>query len=493
MTISPNEKAIDSHDHLNKKGGLMALFGQHAKSLFTNPAKLSATGIGIALLSTTALSTGILPMILATSLASTGALMGLIGASDIVVENAEKIGNKLGLSPVLIGTIAGIITSLPELFVSGLSAVGGSPEIGVGNIIGSNVANIMLILGATSLYKGISNKGLDWKFNAAVMGVSTLGMGALMATGIFNPFVGGAMIAMTAAYAVTSYLKDKKKSAHTDQQDEDQKQDQTDTDTHETKEQTSNESLWKMGAWAAAGIGALLFSANALVNNASMLALGIGVTPALVSLIGVAIGTSLPELMVSLNSARKGNPGLAIGNVFGSNIFNILMVGGATALFSSSMPAEFMPNSPMGMLNMAALIGSAAWAVKSLWSGGQFSRMEGAASLGLYAGFCAASFFIATGAMTSALIAAPVAALLVGGATAMISKYLDKKDAKAEFNNEASGDTPENHESITSDALTHVSDEELQNITSQEVSNDIKTDNEARKTPQQTQQRRLKP
>ncbi|MBU0859565.1 MAG: hypothetical protein KJ667_06485, partial [Alphaproteobacteria bacterium] len=161
-----------------------------------------------------------------------------------------------------------------------------------------------------------------------------------------------------------------------------------------------------------AGVGGLIAAAGLLINSATISATALGVSPALVGALAVAIGTSLPELAVNIKSALKGETAMAVGNILGSNIFNILVVGGAVGLAGASVPPEFGPHTSYGLLNMAAFGASAGLLTAALMtSKGAITRVQGAIGVGLYAAFTAAS--IAMGGAAPAVDAAPLESAII--------------------------------------------------------------------------------
>lgn len=216
-------------------------------------AVLGATTIGDPLLSTTALAGG----------AMLGSFYLLSKTSDIVVDNAQALGNKLGISSLALGTILGAVTSMPELFVSLGSIASGTPEIGVGNIVGSNIANILLILGATALISPIRSEGTSWKFNTAVMGGATALFGAQMATGMLSPLAGGAMIGGLGAYMAGSYMFMKKDQKATEEAEK----------NGQKREVTPPAPLqmpgWAKSAWQKSGLQAASNGVKSLFNGKS--------------------------------------------------------------------------------------------------------------------------------------------------------------------------------------------------------------------------------
>ena len=346
------------------------------------------------LLGSTALATPMLGTALGAGMAMAAGMYLLMKTSDTVVNNVAVLGKKVGIAPMTLGIGLGLLTSLPELLVSGGAIMKGEPALGIGNVVGSNIANLMLILGATAAIKKIEGKGNSWKFNAAVMGVSTLAFGAQMALGALSPVIGGLMLGGLGLYMWQSY-----------------KQGQKDVDpatetpvvTAPNADIPENSAEAKLPTWAnialgIAGVAGLVGAASFLVASATAFGLAAGVSPALVGVLGVAIGTSLPELTVNVKAALKGETDMALGNILGSNVFNLLMIGGIVSLTGVAVPAELNPTSTlMGLVNTAAFGVSAlaAWGLMKLNKGG-IDRKHGFIGVGLYAAYTAATVFLGT-------------------------------------------------------------------------------------------------
>ena len=348
------------------------------------------------LLGTTALATPILGTALGAGAAMAAGMYLLMKTSDTVVNNVAVLGKKVGIAPMTLGIGLGLLTSLPELLVSGGAIMKGEPAIGIGNVVGSNIANLMLILGATAAIKKIEGKGNSWKFNAAVMGVSTLAFGAQLVMGALNPIMGGLMLGGLGLYLWQSY-----------------KQGQKDVDPAAAKpvvaapnadapEESKESKLptWGNIALGLAGVAGLVGAASFLVASATAFGLAAGVSPALVGVLGVAIGTSLPELTVNVKAALKGETDMALGNILGSNVFNLLMIGGIVSLTGVAVPADLNPTSTlMGLVNTATfgISALATWGLMKLNKGG-IDRKHGVIGLGLYAAYTAATVFLGTAA-----------------------------------------------------------------------------------------------
>jgi cation:H+ antiporter len=364
-----------------KHSRLKSVFNS-ARYLKNNPSQPLSV-LAPALMGTTAL---IDPLITGSAMGAAAVMAAsfyfLMKTSDIVVDNASSIGKKAGISALTLGVALGAITSLPELFVSMGAIMQGSPEIGIGNIIGSNIANSLLILGATAAIMPVKTKGaLSWKFNALTMCGASAAFGGLLIGSSIPVMAGAGLMGALALYKLGSYLIAKKEQ-------ETRSNEKTDHDKSSFGALPKSFNL----LWGSAGIAGLVYSSDILVNSASSFAGAAGISPALIAALGVAIGTSLPELTVNIKAALKGETEMAVGNVLGSNIFNILMVGGALGLAGTQIPASFQPDNPFGIVNMAAFAGSAALITLALFANkGQLKRWHGFTGLALYTAFTGAS------------------------------------------------------------------------------------------------------
>ncbi len=238
-------------------------------------------------------------------------LIGLFAGGESLIRGAVGLATRLRLPKLLIGlTVIGFGTSMPELLVSLKGVQAGATDIALGNVIGSNIANILLIAAAGALLRPFSARARGVRRDAFVMTAATVGFGYLAWRSQIDHLEGLIMLGVLFAYIVLVYMIDRKAAA-------------------EAKETKSNIALALL--FVSGGLVGLIFGADALVNGATNLAKNMGVSDAVIGLTLVAIGTSLPELTVSLVSAAKGQNELALGNVLGSNLFNILAVLGITA------------------------------------------------------------------------------------------------------------------------------------------------------------------
>lgn len=262
-----------------------------------------------------------------------GGLALLVAGGDLLVRGAVAVARRAGVSPLVIGlTLVGFGTSTPELLASVQAALIGSPAIAVGNVVGSNIANIMLILGLAALVSPVAATAPGVRRDLAVTGLATLAVVGLLIWGAVPRWTGAALLALLALYTVGTILADRREAAMERLRAEEAGL----KDTPEFKS-----SLWLGLGLTVLGLAGVMLGARFLVNGAVELAALWGVSESVVGVTVVAIGTSLPELVTSLTAALKKESDVALGNVLGSNIFNVLGILGVTAMVSPiSVPAE---------------------------------------------------------------------------------------------------------------------------------------------------------
>ena len=241
----------------------------------------------------------------------------LIKGADIFVDGAKSIAGNFKVSKMLIGlTIVAFGTSAPEFAVSVKSILSGSGDIVLGNVIGSNILNIALILGVSSLFHSLTVKNNTVKKEIPFVLLITCAFSALMLDSLFdkgevNAFLRGDGVVLLMFFAVfVYYLISMARNKIDDDQDE------------------KYLPMVKAFVFTIGGIVAVVVGSNFVVDSASAIALALGVSEKMISLTIIALGTSLPELVTSVTATRKGEYDIAIGNVVGSNIFNIGMVIG---------------------------------------------------------------------------------------------------------------------------------------------------------------------
>lgn len=256
-----------------------------------------------------------------------GGLLILVWGADRFVHGAAATARNLGVTPLLIGlTIVAFATSAPEVLVSIVASLRGEPDLAIGNALGSNTANIGLVLGSIALIRPIELSSATLRREMPALLAVTLLAVSLFLDSFLSRIDG--LVLLTALIIVLIWLtRLGLRSPDTDPLKADYE-----------AEIPSNVSLRAALLWLAVGLAALMLGADLLVDGAIAIALQMGVSEVVIGITLVAIGTSLPELAVSLVSVFKGEYGLAIGNIVGSNIFNMLaVIGIATVIHPSAV------------------------------------------------------------------------------------------------------------------------------------------------------------
>jgi cation:H+ antiporter len=297
-------------------------------------------------------------------------LLLLVVGGDGFVRGAVAIAKRLGLSPLLIGlTLVGFGTSTPELLTSVQAALAGSPGIAVGNVVGSNIANILLILGLAALIQPLRTTPAAFRRDGAMVLLAALACVGLALWGEIDRILGMALVAVLVGYVVHTYRQEVRTTDAS-----------AEMHAAEAAIVPGPRRLWLALAIAVLGLLATLVGAQLLVDGAIATARGFAVSETVIGLTIVAVGTSLPELVVSLVAAFRREADVAFGNIVGSNIYNALGILGVTALVRPlAVPAEIAAFDIWVMLAATlALLGFAL-------TGWRVTRMEGGALLAAYA------------------------------------------------------------------------------------------------------------
>ena len=257
----------------------------------------------------------------------------LIKGADWFVDGAAGIAARFGIPQLVIGlTIVAMGTSAPEAAVSITAATSGNAGITIGNVIGSNILNVLLILGITAAITSVAVQHSTVKWEMPFMHVITIVLAVLGFTG--GEIVLWEGIVLWALFLV--YLGYLFRMAKNGSQEE---------------EEEELLPLWKQLLMLIVGIVAIVFGSDLTVDNATIIAEALGMDDRLIGLTIVAFGTSLPELVTSVTAARKGKADIAIGNIVGSNVFNILFVVGTTALITPvAFKAGFLIDSAVALI-----------------------------------------------------------------------------------------------------------------------------------------------
>ena len=265
-------------------------------------------------------------------------LIGLFFGGEALVRGSVGIARRMAIPPLLIGlTVVGFGTSTPELLVSVDAALRGAPDIAIGNIVGSNIANMLLIVGVTCLVWPIAVSGSTLRRDTAVMVIGVLALVPIFAIGEMGRFAGGLLVTGLASYLIWAYL-------------------QPGDATVEDIDAPPPVSALVSVLWVVGGLVVLMFGARFLVDGSVSIARGFGVSEAFIGLTIVAIGTSLPELATSVIAAFRRQSEIAIGNIVGSNIFNVLGILGITALIKPIPVADRFLNFDLPIMILVSLI-----------------------------------------------------------------------------------------------------------------------------------------
>jgi cation:H+ antiporter len=264
-------------------------------------------------------------------LLAAGLVLLILGA-EALVRGASRLAAAIGIPPLIIGlTLVGFGTSLPELFASLEAARLGSPGIAVGNVVGSNIANILLILGLSALITPMAVAPGSLRRDAPVLIGTCLLMIAVCLFGIIDRWPGLLFLGLLLAYVVHAYLSERRRT-----------ESQASIHAAEAAEiKPLGTALATRLTVTIGGLAGIVLGAGVLVDGAIHLARAWGLSEAVIGLTIVAVGTSLPELATSIIAAFRRHGDVALGNVVGSNIFNLLGILGVTAVFQPiPVPAE---------------------------------------------------------------------------------------------------------------------------------------------------------
>ncbi|MGC6358898.1 calcium/sodium antiporter [Bisgaard Taxon 45] len=325
-------------------------------------------------------------MLVEASLAIVVGLIILVWSADRFVDGAAALARYLGMSPLLIGIlIIGFGTSMPEMVVSALSALNGSPGIALGNAYGSNITNIALILGLTALIKPLTVHGSVIKKELPILLIVTL----LSAYFLFDMRIARleaiALLALFIGYVAWTIWSSKKQRV---------------TIQANYEEDNSEQHLSFKSAlfWLIIGLALLMLSSQLLIWGAVKIAHYLGVSDLVIGLTVVAIGTSLPEVAASIAAARKGEVDLAVGNIIGSNLYNTLaVVGLAGVIMPIQAESAVLSRDMLVMLSLTFvlfILGFIAYKKR-----GQIGRLSGFLFLSSYVGYTA--FLIHTAVITN--------------------------------------------------------------------------------------------
>jgi cation:H+ antiporter len=303
-----------------------------------------------------------------------GGLVLLVAGGEAVVRGSVAAARRLGVSELVIGlTLVGFGTSTPEMITSVNAALAGAPGIAVGNVVGSNIANILLILALTAAVRPIpTDPAALRRDGTAMMAASVALVAVALALDGVPRWTGVLFLLALGGYIWWAFRSESGGGPAAE----------LDAASAVSREPAHAVPLWRAILLALAGIGLLMVGADLLVRGAVDLARGLGVSETVIGLTIVAVGTSLPEMVASLAAALRGRPEIAFGNVLGSNIYNVLGILGVTAVVS---PLPMPPD--MDWFDWGALLGASILMLVHSGSGARVSRPEGLSMLAVYAAY----------------------------------------------------------------------------------------------------------
>tara|TARA_R110002124_G_scaffold10031_1_gene50693 strand:- start:6471 stop:7454 length:984 start_codon:yes stop_codon:yes gene_type:complete len=310
-------------------------------------------------------------------------LVLLIAGGDLLVRGAVRIAGRLRLSPMLIGlTVVGMGTSTPELAASLQASLAGSPGIAIGNIVGSNIANALLILGVAALIAPIVVSGRALWRDGGVGLLAALALLAAGATAGLTRAAGLAFLIMMASYIYCAYRQERTGALHSAAHDRAVAMEEVDPALvpHDQPDGRLSVALMLL----VVGMALVVGGGSLLVHAAIGIAEQLGVSDTVIGLTVVAVGTSVPELVTSAVAAWRRQGGIALGNVLGSNIYNILFIGGLTGVIApTGVPASIMA------FDLWALVAVLLVVMVFAFSGGRLSRKEGLILVAAYLAYAA--------------------------------------------------------------------------------------------------------
>lgn len=300
---------------------------------------------------------------------------GLLLGGDWLVRGAVSIARRFNVSPMVIGlTLVGFGTSMPELVTSLQAAMIGSPGIALGNVVGSNIANILLILGAAALVAPILVSRDAFQRDGGMLALATLLCLALVVSGSIGRLGGVLLLACLLAYLLATLVIERRRSTAASAV----------YDAEADSLPTEPDNLARASGLLFLGLLITIVAARLLVSGAVSIATDLGVSETVIGLTIVAIGTSMPELVTSVIAARKGQSDVAFGNVIGSNLFNILGILGITSLVTPLSVPPIIASQDIWVMVVATVL--LLWVAMTGW---RITRREGGVLVAGYIAYLA--------------------------------------------------------------------------------------------------------
>lgn len=329
-----------------------------------------------------------------TTLQIAGGLVLLVAGGEWLVRGASSIARSLRISPLVIGlTVVAFGTSAPELAVSIKAAIDGNGGVAIGNVVGSNIVNILVVLGAASILSPLIVTRQIVRFDLPILIFASVATAAASLDGKITMLEGLAMVLFLIGYLVKS-IRESRRKGHDDSPDRaaELSSDQTEPSDNAAADDDSVRSalLWHQRlpfqfVLLLVGLATLSIGADFLVRGATTIARNLGVTDLVIGLTVVAIGTSLPEVVTSIVAALRGERDLAVGNVVGSNLFNLFCVLGLTSVVSDFVGPAIVVDPSAIWFDMPVMVAITVICLPTFWTGGLITRIEGILFLCYYA------------------------------------------------------------------------------------------------------------
>lgn len=300
-------------------------------------------------------------------------LVLLAVGGDVLVRGAATAAARIGVSPLFIGLVlVGFGTSMPELTTSVQAALAGSPGIAAGNVVGSNIANILLILGIAAAIRAIPVSSSVLSRDGGFLAASQILAAVLLLMSPVGHMSGILLVAAVLAYVGVSYWLDRRRTSGA-------------AKLHAAEADSVPPVPGGLGVALllfVLGLAGVIFGAKLLVDGAVTIARDLGISETVIGLSIVAVGTSLPELAASIAAAVKRQGDIALGNIIGSNIFNVTAILGVTALVRPIAVPEVILR-----VDLWVMLGAAAMLLAFAFTGRSIKRWEGVTLIALYGGY----------------------------------------------------------------------------------------------------------
>ena len=303
-----------------------------------------------------------------------GGLLGLLGGAELLVRGGTGLALRLGIAPIVVGvTVVSLGTSMPELAIGIDAARQGSAGLAVGNIVGTNLVNILLILGLSALITPLTLDTRTLRFDLPCMTAASVVLLLVALDGTLGTFDGVLLVLLGVGYTLGVLRTSRQESSAVQAE-------------YQANDGTTRARPWLHVVSLLVGIAVIVIGATLLVDGAVDAARGLGVSDAVIGLTIIAIGTSAPELVTTLVSTIRGNRDIALGNLLGSSVYNIAFILGVTILVAPG--AVEVPDEILGG-DLLLMVGAAVACVPVFVSGRRITRIEGGVFVAAYVAYLA--------------------------------------------------------------------------------------------------------